>query len=230
MKKVVVFDLGGTLMEFKGMPPVWTNYYKIGFDNINKKYNLNLSNSIIDKSVEIMKSFNPRVNYREREIPSQEIFKNATDFWNTDLNINDIIDCFFDGINLNTVIYDYAFNIIEQYRYDGYYIACLTDLPSGMPDYIFKKPLAELIEKLDLYVSSQSCGYRKPNKYGLNYISDYFNVDISEILFIGDEEKDRQASINAGCNFKFIGEIIGDKPEFCGALRGRILPQVKDIS
>ena len=29
---VVVFDLGGTLMEFKGMPPVWTDYYKNGFD------------------------------------------------------------------------------------------------------------------------------------------------------------------------------------------------------
>lgn len=156
MKKAVVFDLGGTLMEFKGMPPVWIDYYKTGFDSINAKYNLGLSGDDIEKSVELMKSYNPRVNYREIEIDATEIFINATAHWNTELDIVDVIECFFDGINLDTVIYDYAFEMLESYKSNGYKIACLTDLPNGMPDYIFKKPLKSLIDKLDLYVSSQS--------------------------------------------------------------------------
>ncbi|MGN0528316.1 MAG: HAD family hydrolase [Eubacterium sp.] len=167
-----------------------------------------MSDDYIEKSVEIMKSYNPRVNYREIEITPTEIFNKATAHWNTDLNIDSVIECFFDGINLNTVIYDYAFDLIEKYRSNGYLIACLTDLPSGMPDYIFKKPLQTLINKLDLYVSSQSCGYRKPNKYGLQYIADYFDTDVKSLLFIGDEQKDKITAQNAECEFMFIGDLV----------------------
>ncbi|MFR5875533.1 MAG: HAD family hydrolase [Eubacterium sp.] len=208
MAKVIVFDLGGTLMEFKGMPPVWIDYYKVGFDSVNAKYNLGLTDSDIDRSVQIMKSFNPRVNYRENEIAPYDIFKKATADWNKELDINSMIESFFAGINLETVIYDYSFKLLEKYKSNGYKIACLTDLPSGMPDYIFRKPLAELIDKLDLYVSSQSCGYRKPNKFGLQYIADYFNTDIKDIMFIGDEEKDKQAAQNASCKFMFITKLL----------------------
>lgn len=208
MAKVIVFDLGGTLMEFKCMPPVWIDYYKVGFDSVNAKYNLGLTESDIDRSVQIMKSFNPRVNYREKEITPYNIFKKATADWNKELDINSMIESFFMGINLDTVIYDYSFELLEKYKSDGYKIACLTDLPSGMPDYIFRKPLAKLIDKLDLYVSSQSCRYRKPNKFGLQYIADYFNTNAKDILFIGDEEKDKQAAQNAGCKFMFITELL----------------------
>ena len=208
MKKVIVFDLGGTLMEFRGMPPVWIDYYKAGFDSVNANFNLDLTDSDIDNSVQIMKSYNPRVNYREKEIAPYDIFREATADWNKGTDIDSIIESFFAGINLDTVIYDYSFELLEKYKSDGYSIACLTDLPSGMPDYIFREPLAELIDKLNLYVSSQSCGYRKPNKFGLQYIADYFNADIKDIMFIGDEEKDKQAAQNAGCKFMFIEELL----------------------
>ncbi len=208
MQKVIVFDLGGTLMEFKGMPRVWIEYYKAGFDSVNAKFNLGLTESDIDRSVQIMKSYNPRVHYREKEIAPYDIFKEATSAWNNKLEICSIMESFFAGINLDVIIYDYSFELLEKYKADGYNIACLTDLPSGMPDSIFRKPLAKLIDKLDFYVSSQSCGYRKPNKFGLEYIADHFNADIKDILFIGDEEKDKQAAQNAGCKFIYIDELL----------------------
>lgn len=208
MKKVVVFDLGGTLMEFKGMPPVWIDYYKTGIESINEKFSLNLSDDDIEKSVEILKSYNPRVNYRETEISPNKIFTDATAQWNINFDIDSVIECFFEGININTVIYDYAFDLIDSYKQDGCFVACLTDLPSGMPDYIFKKPLQMLIDKLDLYVSSQSCGYRKPNKFGLQYIADHFDVDVKSLLFIGDEEKDKLAAQKADCEFRCINELL----------------------
>lgn len=208
MKKVVVFDLGGTLMTFKNMPPVWIDSYKIGLNNIHAKYRLGLSNTDIEASAEIMKALNPRVNYREKEISPSEIFRKATAHWHTDLEPDDMIECFFAGIHLETQIYDYALDLIADYRSNGYCIACLTDLPSGMPDCIFKRPLQALTDQLDLYVSSQSCGYRKPNPYGLQYIADYFSADIKNLLFIGDEQKDKRAAQNAGCQFMFIGDVI----------------------
>ncbi|MGN0515727.1 HAD family hydrolase, partial [Eubacterium sp.] len=179
-----------------------------GFESVNSKFNLSLSNEEIEKSVEIIKSYNPRVNYREKEIEPCDIFKDAISHWNIEIEINRVIESFFEGIRLDAVIYDYAFDLIDSYKQDGYFVACLTDLPSGMPDYIFKKPLQMLIDKLDLYVSSQSCGYRKPNKFGLQYIADYFDVDVKSLLFIGDEKKDKLAAQNADCEFKCINELL----------------------
>ena len=65
--KVIVFDLGGTLMEYAGMPNSWVDYYMQGFEAINEKYNLGASELDIMKSVSTLKEFNPRISYREKE-------------------------------------------------------------------------------------------------------------------------------------------------------------------
>ena len=86
------------------------------------------------------------------------------------------------------------------------------DMPSVWIDY-YKIGFDSINEKykLDLYVSSQSCGYRKPNKYALENIANFFDVDVKDLLFIGDEEKDKLAAENTGCKFKFIGDLICQK-------------------
>lgn len=211
MKKAVVFDLGGTLMEFKGMPPDWSRFYNTGFAGINQKYKLGLTNTEIQRSADIMASYNPRVTQRDIEIAPFVIFKESISDWANTPNVNDIIECFFDSLNLEVIIYDYALTLIENLRSDGYRIACLTDLPNGMPDYIFKEPIKELISKLDLYVSSENCGTRKPNPNGLIKIAEYFGIKTEEILFIGDEEKDKETAANAGCKFMFINELLTAK-------------------
>lgn len=38
MFKAIVFDLGGTLMEYTGMPLNWNDYYICGFENLNRVY------------------------------------------------------------------------------------------------------------------------------------------------------------------------------------------------
>ena len=41
--KLFVFDLGGTLMEYKGMHLSWTGYYKSAFEYVNAQLDLGLS-------------------------------------------------------------------------------------------------------------------------------------------------------------------------------------------
>ena len=43
MSKSIVFDLGGTLMEYAGMPLNWSEYYICGFEKLNEIMKLNLS-------------------------------------------------------------------------------------------------------------------------------------------------------------------------------------------
>ena len=92
----------------------------------------------------------------------------------------------------------------------GLKTACLTDLPNGMPDCIFKPAIEKILPYFDLYVSSQVCGVRKPNKGGICYIADIFDIREAEILFVGDEEKDFLTASNAGCDFTYISDFLNN--------------------
>lgn len=257
--KVIVFDLGGTLMEYVGMPLNWSEYYPEAFRHVNEINKLNLSEEEISKAVEILKSYNPRITKREIEIDPEDMFKKILKSWNAnkqiyeqvfpkdnkhnfDINNSDesenkkfdkdnnsdesenklfdkdntsdidsfikkIIQDFFDGMNLKPVIFDYTKNLIKSCKAHGCKVACLTDLASGMPDYIFREDIAEIVNEFDLYVSSKTCGYRKPNKAGIEYIASKCEVDVKQILLVGDEEKDYNTANNANCDFMFISDF-----------------------
>ena len=53
--------------------------------------------------------------------------------------------------------------MLQKLKEKGYTMAALTDLPSAMPDEIFRRDISELLGYFDYYVSSTVAGYRKPN-------------------------------------------------------------------
>ena len=217
--KAMVFDLGGTLMEYEGMPLNWSDYYYQGFKKINEHFGLELSDVDIEKSSEILKSYNPRNNYREYEIMPGVLFDEAMSGWSNIPDIREAIEVFFSGIGLKAKVFDYSKKLIEVCKKHGAKVACLTDLPSGMPDNLFRDAVPDIIKMFDLYVSSQTCGYRKPNRAGLEYIAKNFGLNVKDILFVGDEDKDRQTAENAGCDFMHIDEFrkceASDKEKIC---------------
>ena len=113
-------------------------------------------------------------------------------------------------MSLEACIFDYSAGIIKECKKKGLIVSCLTDLPNGMPDKMFRKSIITIDSLFDLYVSSQICGARKPNKKGLEYIADYFGIDVSDILFVGDEKKDENTALNAGCKFMYIEEYLNN--------------------
>ncbi len=202
--KVIVFDIGGTLMEYRGMPNVWLEFYEEAFAYVNGKLNLSLSEADINKSLEILRSYNPRVNYREKEYSPELIFSAVTEHWQADFSLADVIDAFFASMKLTPYIYDETVAVLKQLRSDGYRIATLTDVATGMPDELHKSYFSELMPYFDLYVSSSSCGYRKPDPKGLKDIAEHFDVAAWDMIFIGDEEKDIATAKRFGCPGVFI--------------------------
>lgn len=192
-------------MEYKGMPMSWVDFYEDGLQNINKQFDCKASKADVDKSIEILKTYNARVNYREIEYPPEFIFQKVLAEWNYSGSINEAINVFYEGLKLTPVIYDDTIPTLLKIKEKGYEIAVLTDLPTAMPDELFKRDIGVLIKYVDFYVSSLSCGYRKPNANGLRLISNKYNVPIEELIFVGDEEKDRMTAINAQCRFIQIG-------------------------
>lgn len=191
-------------MEFESMPLSWADYYEKGFENMAIAIGGGVSKQDIRLSADIMKSYNPRIHYRENEYSAEFIFENCLKHWNRDIDIKSSAEKFFDGIDLKINIYNDTIEMLEYLKSAGFTICALTDIPSGMPDDYFKNKIGELLNYIDFYVSSQSCGYRKPNVYGMKLIADKFNVDISNLIFVGDEEKDKLLSEKIKCKFYLI--------------------------
>lgn len=197
--KVIVFDIGGTLMEYDGMPLSWLDYYKTAFEYVRSELGLGITDDDINRSYEVMKSYNPRINPREQDVSPDVIFSEATVHWQGDFAISDVIDKFFDSMNLTAYIYPETIDFLDKLKWKGYKIAALTDVATGMPDELHKSYFSELLPYFDRYVSSITCGYRKPNPKGLQEIADYFGVTADEMIMIGDEEKDIKTGKRFGC-------------------------------
>lgn len=199
MIKVIGFDIGGTLMEYKNMPNVWIDYYKTGFETVRDRLGLHISDDDIARSVEVLRGYNPKVKYREEDIAPEVIFTDATSHWKCSFHLEKVIDIFYRSMGLVPYIYPDTVNTLKKLREDGYKIATLTDVATGMPDELHKSYFPELMPYFDMYVSSLSCGYRKPNPKGLSDIAEYFGVSPAEMVFIGDEQKDIIVAKRFGC-------------------------------
>ncbi len=202
--KAIVFDIGGTLMEYKGMPLSWLDYYKTAFEFVRSELDLDITNDDIDKSFEVMKSYNPRINPREYDVSPEVIFSEATAHWHGEFSIDDVMDRFFYSMNLTAYIYPETIDFLDRLKAKGYKIAALTDVAIGMPDELHKSYFPELLTYFDMYVSSVSCGYRKPNPKGLQDIAEKFGVTANEMIMIGDEKKDIKTAKRFGCKAVLI--------------------------
>ncbi len=191
-------------MEHKGMPLSWLDYYKKAFKFVRSELGLDITNYDIDKSFEVMKSYNPRINPREYDVSPEVIFTEATAHWQGEFSISDVIDKFFSSMNLTAYIYPETIDFLDRLKAKEYKMAALTDVAIGMPDELHKSYFPELLTYFDMFVSSVSCGYRKPNPKGLQDIAEKFVVTADEMIMIGDEEKDIKTAKRFGCKAVLI--------------------------
>ena len=164
--KVIVFDLGGTLMQYVGMPHSWVEFYHQGFEAIRRKFDCKVMEEEIEGSIQCLTEMNPRVNYREEEYLPEEMFAKELAHWPEKLPINECVQVFWDGLKLKAELYTDALMGLRVLKEKGYKIAALTDLPSGFPDERFRQDIEGLMEYFDYYVSSAVSKVRKPNDGG----------------------------------------------------------------
>lgn len=165
---------------------------------------IDINEDDISESVEVLKSYNPKIKYREEDISPEVIFGDVCANWKCDFKLSEIIDVFYRSMGLTPYIYPETIPVLESLKEQGYIIATLTDVATGMPDELHKSYFPELMPYFDMYVSSQSCGYRKPNPKGLYDISEHFGILPDEMIFIGDEQKDITVTKRFGCRSVLI--------------------------
>lgn len=204
MIKVIGFDIGGTLMEYKDMPFCWLDYYENALNTAAEKLALPLTGESKKRTLEILRSFNPKVNYREVDYTPEHIFGTACAEWDIKFDLKSVINEFFAAFHLTAYIYPDTLPVLNELKARGCKIAALTDVATGMPDELHKSYIPELLPYFDLYVSSISCGMRKPNPKGLNEIAEHFGAAADEMIYIGDEPKDIKCAERFGCKSVLI--------------------------
>lgn len=198
---VFVFDCGGTLMEYAGMPAAWSALYPQGFRAVADALCTACTADDLAEAAARLTAFNPRITGREIEYPPAEMFAACLSHWPSPVDPQAAAEIFFRGLRLSPVLYPDSIPALHRLQMHGHKTAVLTNLPSGMPDALFRADIAPLLPYIDLYVSSGTCGFRKPNPAGLRQIAAHFSAAMEALVFIGDEDKDAATASRAGCSF-----------------------------
>ncbi|WP_297417941.1 HAD family hydrolase [Clostridium sp.] len=196
--KAIGFDLGRTLIGDENIPLSWKSLYKEALIDILRRCNSNIDDKKIAIGEEILLKYNTRINYRECEVSSDVIFSEILIKWklNSQVNLALVKETFFNYFQRNVKLYEDTILTLKTLKERGIKIGILTDVPYGMDKELVLADIEKFKEYVDIVLTSVEVGYRKPNKQGFLQLSKELMVDLNEMIYVGDEEKD---IIGANC-------------------------------
>lgn len=193
-----IFDLGGTLIEYEGLPHYWGDFYKDAFKNLDSSLSLGLNPTQIQLGIDILIQYNPRIYPREVEYSANHIFTEILQAWGNQLSTEEIANQFYQYFQRKIKVFQETYEVLNWIKEQVYPIGILTDLPTGMPSELAYQDIGSFSNKIDQMLTSAEVGFRKPNGRGLKMLAKNFRTSPQKIVFIGDEEKDIQTGKNAG--------------------------------
>ena len=196
--KAISFDLGDTLVYY-GQPLNWSNNYKNalekGFYSINRistEYDYN-------NCIKILSKYNTRINPRENEINSDQIFNEIMGILKISKSEKEIFEKEFFGYFLqDNKIYDDTEEVLDDIKKHNLKTGILTDVPYGRVKGFIAEEINSINRNVDIILSSVDVGYRKPNITGYRLLAKKLGIETNEMVYIGNEEKDIIGANNAG--------------------------------
>lgn len=197
--KAIGFDLGGTLIEYHGLPLDWLKYYEEAFDQVSSSLLLDINKAKIQDAISVLEKYNARINPREIEYSSDHIFTEATQTWTLhEHSVSDVADCFYRFFHKRARVFPEAPRVLKSLYENKIKIGILSDLATGMPDKLIEEAVELLYSKIDCLLTSNYVGMRKPNTQGYLRLAKEMKINVDEFLFVGDEEKDILGARKAG--------------------------------
>ncbi len=199
MIKLVIFDLGETLIFYNGLALDWSSHYEKVLRAVCKMLSIELDDIKIKQIISILYKYNTRVNPRTNEVSANQIFNEALSSANIDAGyLNSFIKEFFKYFQRKTEPEETAVELLTYLKESKVNTAVLTDVPYGMPKELVMEYLKPLHKHLDAVLTSVEVGYRKPLALGLQMLLEKFNCKNSETIYIGNEKKDIELAKGVG--------------------------------
>ena len=211
MIKAIVFDIGQTLTYYP-IPLNWSKLYRPAFEAVSEKLGFAISDEEYEHIGNVLTRYNTRINPRETEATSDEIFGEILEGTKIDKHlINDIKREFYSFFRTDVAVYPEAEAVLQELKRKNILTATLSDVPYGMDNEYALGDLGKLIDYIDLPYTSNDIGFRKPLGTGLIRIAEEFHIDPLELVFVGDEQKDIECAHNAGTKGILINRTKEDK-------------------
>ena len=198
MFKAIVFDIGQTLVEYK-KPLNWSELYRPAFESISEKCGYTFSERHYQLAYRILTKYNTRVNPRDYEVSSERIFNEILSAMDIPMeDIEQVKHHFFLYFRRDCTMFSEVEETLKRLANKGILLGTLSDVAYGMDNVYALEDISEIIRYIDYPLTSNDVGYRKPRADGLKLLSEKMQVDIMEMAFVGDEEKDIMCAVNAG--------------------------------
>ena len=100
--------------------------------------------------------------------------------------------------NNETTVFEDIIPVLKILNDNGIVLATLSDVAYGMDNEFALADINEIKDYIQYPVTSNDVGFRKPNTKGLLFLSEKMNIPLSQMVMVGDEEKDIICANNAG--------------------------------
>ena len=198
MVKAVVFDIGRTLVEYH-KPLSWSKLYRPAFESIADKCGYTFSDSHYQHALRVLSQYNTREYPRDYEVTSDRIFNEILS--GMDIPMKDIEQVklhFYSYFRQDAALFPEVEETIKILYDKGILLGTLSDVAYGMDNIYALEDIKTIIRYIDYPLTSNDVGYRKPRAEGLKLLAEKMQVDMKEMVFVGDEEKDIMCAANAG--------------------------------
>lgn len=218
MFKAVVFDIGRTLVGYN-KPLNWSVLYRPALEHIVVECGYHFEESDYQNAIKVLTKYNTRINPREYEVSSTQIFSEIVNAINVSIcDLEKVKRLFYSYFRRDVIVYPEVVNTLALIRKKGIIIGTLSDVTYGMDNEYVLDDIVTLLSYIDFPYTSNDVGYRKPSIKGLKILAEKMNVDIAEIVFVGDEEKDMVCANRAGAysvliNRDTVSKKYGQKRE-----------------
>jgi len=166
----------------------------------------------LDSAASILSKYNTRENYREYEVSSNIIFKEMFDAWGQNYEKLHIAkEAFYGFFQADVEYFDDTTSTLEALSSKGILLGFLSDAAYGMDNEYLLKDIEEIRHYFAVGFTSVDVGFRKPNPQGFKMLSEALGAAPSQILFVGDEEKDVVGANNFGMISVLVNKSSDEK-------------------
>ena len=190
--RAVVFDLGNTLKNYEAFPLNWQGFYRDAIVSLLQSINVGVTPERIETGASIFLKYNTRVNPREYEVDASTIFSELFREWGvTDFSkMETAEDAFAFFFTRQSELYPETVKVLQALKRRDFRVGVLTNVAYGMAGERLFRDIAEITQYIDVFLPSTEAGFRKPHPKGYLELGRRLSVDVSECIFIGDENVD----------------------------------------
>lgn len=211
MYKAIIFDIGSTLIGYN-KPLNWSGLYRPALEHISNECNFQFTEQQYQAAMDVLTKYNTRVNPREYEVSSATIFSEITralDISNNELER--VKHLFYSFFRRESLVYPEVEGTLSELSKRGIILGTLSDVAYGMDNKYVLDDISTIKQFIHFPYTSNDVGFRKPNIAGVKFLADKMNVEVSEIIFVGDEEKDMICANNSGAYSVLINRDVQHK-------------------